>query len=307
MTGYYRIMPGRRSTCLDECLAGGYIGADFSIHQDLTGLLPDDFRTFNKEFIPVLIANDPAKTKVSAGLNCGMLWTICRGMAVGDVVLAPDGAGEYRIGTVAGPYRYDPNQSLFHQRPVTWRNERISRTDMSEALRRSAGSIGTVSNLSHHAAEIESLLHPQPPALVATDPTVEDVTTFALEKHLEDFLVSNWDATELGKRYKIYRDENGEMVGQQYPSDTGPIDILAISHDGTELLVVELKRGRASDTVVGQIQRYMGFVLQDLAEAHQSVKGMIIALNDDVRIRRALAVAPNISFFRYEVSFRLVP
>jgi restriction system protein len=228
-------------------------------------------------------------------------------MAVGDIVLAPDGAGEYRIGTVAAGYRYDPTQKLLHQRPVTWRTERIRRSDMSDALRLSAGSGGTVCDLSRYAAEIETLLRPQLPSLVATDPTVEDVTTFALEKHLEDFLVANWDATELGKRYKIYRDESGEIVGQQYPSDTGPIDILAISHDGAELLVVELKRGRASDNVVGQIQRYMGFVLQDLAEPHQSVRGMIIALNDDVRIRRALAVAPNISFYRYEVSFRLLP
>jgi restriction system protein len=176
---------------------------------------------------------------------------------------------------------------------------------MSDALRRSAGSIGTVSNVSDYAAEIEGLLNPLPPELIASNPEVEDVTTFALEKHLEEFLVSNWAATELGKKYKIFTDESGEMIGQQYMSDTGPIDILAISHDGTELLVVELKRGRASDAVVGQIQRYMGYVLQDLAEPSQTVRGMIIALNDDIRLRRALAVATNISFYRYEVSFRL--
>lgn len=94
-------------------------------------------------------------------------------------------------------------------------------------------------------------------------------------------------------------------MGQQYPTDTGPVDVLAISHEGTELLVVELKRGRASDTVVGQIQRYMGYVAQDLAEPGQTVRGVIIALDDDIRIRRALAVAPNIDFYRYEVNFRL--
>ncbi len=97
--------------------------------------------------------------------------------------------------------------------------------------------------------------------------------------------------TELGKTHKIY-DVDGEKVGQQYPTDTGPIDVLAQSHDGTELLVVGLKRGRASDSVVGQIQRYMGYVAQDLAEPGQSVRGVIIALDDDIRIRRALAVAP---------------
>lgn len=80
---------------------------------------------------------------------------------------------------------------------------------------------------------------------------------FALEKHLEEFLVQNWHQTELGIKYNIYEEE-GELVGQQYPTDTGPIDILAISKDKTELLVVELKKGRASDAVIGQIQRYMG-------------------------------------------------
>ena len=95
------------------------------------------------------------------------------------------------------------------------------------------------------------------------------------------------------------------MVGQQYPSDTGPIDILAISKDKKELLVVELKKGRASDNVVGQIQRYMGYVLEELAEENQTVRGVIIALEDDTRIKRALAVATNIEFYRYQVSFKL--
>ncbi|MFE4833971.1 endonuclease NucS domain-containing protein [Arthrobacter sp. NPDC056691] len=60
-------------------------------------------------------------------------------------------------------------------------------------------------------------------------------------------------------RYDIY-EEDGQSVGQQYPTDTGPMDILAISKDRTRLLVVELKRRRAADAVIGQIQRYMGFV-----------------------------------------------
>jgi restriction system protein len=127
---------------------------------------------------------------------------------------------------------------------------------------------------------------------------------FVLEKHLEDFLVKNWNQTHLGKDYDIFEDD-GELVGQQYPSDTGPIDILAVSKDKKELLVVELKKGRASDSVIGQIQRYMGYVLEELAEEGQVVKGIIIALEDDLRIRRALAVTSNIEFFRYQVSFNL--
>jgi restriction system protein len=176
---------------------------------------------------------------------------------------------------------------------------------MSQALQYSTGSIGTVSNISKYAEEIEKLIGGNVPAtLISTDSTVEDATVFALEKHLEDFLVQNWSQTELGKKYDIYT-VDGEIVGQQYPSDTGPMDILAISKDKKELLVVELKKGRASDNVVGQVQRYMGYALEELAEEDQIVRGVIIALEDDTRIRRALAVATNIEFYRYQVSFKL--
>lgn len=182
----------------------------------------------------------------------------------------------------------------------------IDRADMSDALKNSTGSIGTVSNITQYAAELESLFSAAAaPTLVSTDATVEDPIAFALEKHLEHFLVQNWAMTELGRDYDIF-EEDGEKVGQQYPSDTGPMDILAIKKDKSELLVVELKKGRASDAVVGQVLRYMGFVAQDLAEPNQTVRGVIIAQEDDPRIRRALAVTPNVSFYRYQVSFKLL-
>lgn len=176
---------------------------------------------------------------------------------------------------------------------------------MSEALQNSTGAIATYCTLTKYAEEIETLLSGhKPPAIISTDSTIVDPSEFAMEKHLEDFLVQNWRQTELGKKYDIY-EEDGELVGQQYPSDTGPIDILAVSKDKKELLVVELKKGRASDNVVGQIQRYMGFVLEELAEENQTVRGVIIALEEDTRIKRALAVTNNIDFYRYQVSFKL--
>ena len=176
---------------------------------------------------------------------------------------------------------------------------------MSDALRNSTGSIGTVSNISRYAEELEKLIAGQGPSvIVVNDETIEDPTVFALEKHLEDFLVENWSQTELGKNYDIYS-EDGELVGQQYPSDTGPIDILAISKDKKELLVVELKKGRVSDSVVGQLQRYMGYVKEEIAETNQLVKGVIIALKDDLKLRRSLAVTQNIDFYTYRIKFEL--
>jgi restriction system protein len=50
----------------------------------------------------------------------------------------------------------------------------------------------------------------------------------------------------------------------------------------------------------------MGYVQEELAEEGQTVRGVIIALEDDLRLRRALQVANNIEFYRYEVSFSLI-
>lgn len=306
MKSYYRVMLGRGSAHAAECFAGGFIGTDFGIDQDLRDQLPDNFRDFNHRFVPVYLAKHPDRTKTGAGLACGFLWTVSKGIQTGDIVLCPDGSNRYRVGEVTGDYYYAPGQILFHRRPVRWTDTYVERSAMSLPLKRSAGSIGTVSNLtrSGHQEELDRLVgQTRAPALIATDKDVEDPNTFALEAHLQEFLIHNWRQTELGQRYDIYQDE--ETDGEQVEADGGFIDILAVSKDQKELLVVELKKGRASDVVVGQIQRYMGYVLDELAEPHQTVRGIIIALEDDLRIRRALRVAQNIEFFRYEVSFRL--
>jgi restriction system protein len=302
---YYRIFAGAKSVYTQQCREQGFIGADWGIHQDLTNHLPDEWKTFNHQFIPIYLEANPGKSRVAAGLACGMLHTVCKGMLKGDIVLCPDGAGGYYVGEVASDYYYHADGPLQHRRKINWYEGRLLKDDMSQPLKNSAGSIGTVSNITKYAEEIDLLIEGKhPPALIHTNEDVEDPSVFALEKHLEDFLVANWPSTELGKHFDIFT-EDGEIVGQQYPSDTGPIDILAISKDQKTLLVVELKKGRASDVVVGQIQRYMGYVQEELAETHQTVKGAIIALEDDLRLKRALSVASNIDFYRYQVSFCL--
>lgn len=308
MKNYYRVMLGPRSVHATLGRDQGFIGADYQINQDLSADLTDNWRDFNQKYRPIFLAGHPDKKMIGAGLACGALWTVAKGIQKGDLVLCPNGAGAYYVGEVVSDYFYVPGQPLPHRRSVNWMAQTIQRDQMSEALRNSTGSIGTVSTITPYAAEIEKLVGVGvqiAPGLIATDPEVEDVTAFAMEKHLEDFLVKNWAQTELGKDYDIYT-EDGEPVGQQYPTDTGPMDLLAIKKDKSELLVVELKKGKASDVVVGQVLRYMGFVKEDLAEPHQTVRGVIIALEDDLRIRRALAAVSNIQFFRYQISFKLM-
>ena len=288
-----------------EAYQGGFIGGDFSIHQDLSSSLPEQSKVFRSAMIPVFLQHQPEKTKVAAALSCGFLWTISKGIQVGDMVLCPNGEGEYLVGEVTGEYEYKPEEILPHRRSVRWLPQNIAREEMSEALKNSSGSIGTVSNITKHAKELKMLIQGEAlPTLISTDEGIDDPSAFALEKHLEDFLVENWSKTDLAKQYIIYEDD-GQKIGQQYNTDTGPIDILAVSKNQKELLVIELKKGRASDRVVGQVQRYMGFIQDEVAEKGQVVRGLIIALKDDLNIRRALAVANNIDFYMYEIDFKL--
>lgn len=309
MKSYYRVMLGQKSVHAPECFEGGFTGTHFDIHEDLSDKLPDTWRPFNAAYIPVYLGIHPGKSRVAAGLACGAIWTVSKGIRPGDLILSPDGAGRYRLGEIEGEYWYAEGEILPHRRNVLWHDVYIDRSAMSDALKGSTGSIGTVSNITSHAEEIEALIGGAPlPAnspVMTSEGLVEDPVAFGMEKHLEDFLVANWSQTELGRDYDIFSDD-GEIVGQQYQTDTGALDILAISKDRKRLLVVELKKGRASDAVVGQILRYMGFVQEVLAEEGQSVEGAVIALDDDHRIRRALAMVPSISFFRYKVSFQLI-
>jgi restriction system protein len=305
MKNYYRVMLGAKSVFADECFKENFIGVGFMGSIDFTNHLPDNWRDFNHKFIPEFLKINPDKKKVAAGLACATIWIIAKGILKGDIILCPNGRGSYMVGEVLDDYSYHKNTNLPHRRTVKWYPSFIERSSMSDALKNSTGAIATYCNVSRYATEIETLISGnRPPTLISTDASVEDPSNFALEKHLEDFLVENWKHSELGKEYDIY-EEDGELVGQQYPSDTGPIDILALSKDKKTLLIVELKKGRASDNVVGQIQRYMGFVKDELAEENQLVKGAIIALDDDLRIKRALSVTSNIDFYRYEISFKL--
>ena len=305
-------MLGSKSRHAEVMYRDKWVGAGYDFRESLEKDLPENWREFNKKHIPIWLKNNPSKTRVAAGLACGMLHTICKGMKIDDIVLCPDGKGNYYLGKIMSDYYFVKDEKLkddeyySHRRKVEWFDKIIPRADMSEGLKNSTGSIGTVSNVTKHAAEIDSFLAGQViNKIYSTDDSIENPSIFALEIHLEDFLVKNWTNTLLSKDYDIVQ-EDGEKIGQQYPTDTGPIDILAISKDKKEFLVIELKRGRASDVVIGQIMRYMGYVQSELIEEGQKVKGCIIALDDDLRIKNALKMTDNIDFFKYKIKFDLI-
>lgn len=133
---------------------------------------------------------------------------------------------------------------------------------------------------------------------------IESYENFGLESHLEDFLIENWEKLELGKKYSIL-EEDGDIVGQQYLTPIGRIDILAKSRDAKEWLVIELKKGRPSDSVVGQTLRYVGWIQKNKAKEGQKVKGLIIVREKDEKLEYSLETVNNIDLITYSVSFRL--
>jgi len=140
MRSYYRVMLGKKSIHAKECFAGGLVGADFGIRQNLTRKLPEEWRRFNQEFIPIYLKGHPDKTKVSAGLACGSLWVVSKGIEKGGTVLCPYGVGSYQAGEVSSDYFYQPDGMLPRRRSVNFGGLAESPADVSQALGNSTGS-----------------------------------------------------------------------------------------------------------------------------------------------------------------------
>jgi restriction system protein len=252
---FYKVMLGRASSAADEARVHGFIGVDYRVQIDLSDRLPDKWQDFNEEWIPYFLAEGGKPNRVSAGLAAGQLWTVAKGIQVGDIVLSPTdtSSGELYVGVVTSEYHYRAGETLPHRRSVEWQPRKLARIECSAELRGGLGYGSTVCNLDRYGDEILKLtgIDVERDPIISRNPDIENATNFVMERHLEDFLVENWEQTALGAKFDIYS-EDGEVVGQQYQTDTGPIDVLAISKDKKILLVVELKKGRASDSVVGQ-------------------------------------------------------
>lgn len=132
-----------------------------------------------------------------------------------------------------------------------------------------------------------------------------DEARFVLESHLEEFIEANFAHVNFGRRLELYQDEDN--TGRQFPTSIGSVDLLARDVDSGEFIVIELKKNRTDDQVVGQILRYMGWVREHMAGAGGSVSGIIIVPEVSDRLRYALRMVSNVRLFTYSVSFGVNP
>lgn len=131
-----------------------------------------------------------------------------------------------------------------------------------------------------------------------------EASEFVLEAHLEEFLLGNWKSIQWGRPLELWTGQNGE-TGHQLHTPIGILDFLCRDPISNALVVVELKRGKPSDRVVGQIARYMGWVRHHIAASGQPIEGIIVAHDYDESLGYAALALPGLSVFAYEVTFSL--
>ena len=152
-------MLGEHSMYLSNCLEHNYIGANFLKDVDLTGTSFNQEEAWCQQMVSRYIELHPDKSIQTARISIGFLWTICFGLKIGDVVLASNGNGGYRVCEIIGNYYYQSNEELPHRRAVVWKDIVIPRKSMSQRLQNSTGSIGTCCNITKYAEELESLIN----------------------------------------------------------------------------------------------------------------------------------------------------
>lgn len=130
---------------------------------------------------------------------------------------------------------------------------------------------------------------------MAIDTTTDQQATILYEKEVQTFLSLNLHL--LGKPIL-------ELVQTEYPikfgKDSGRIDVLAKDAQGN-LVVIEVKRGVAGRSAVGQVQSYMGSLMTEYPD--KKIRGLLVAMGLDEAARAALLVTYDVTYFEFKTRF----
>jgi hypothetical protein len=137
------------------------------------------------------------------------------------------------------------------------------------------------------------------PVPLAREPGV--VTEKALEEHLQE----HWQATEFALLgIELATEERHGLPCRQVLTPRSTIDLLGYRDAAREWWVFELKKGRSNDAVVGQVQRYMGWISRQ-ARPREQVRGAIIVGRPDDNLISSVASNERLSLWRYDDEFRV--
>jgi len=262
-----------------------------------------DFSKLNREELEAKYIETYGKRYIQ---EINLIWNYYHEISIGDVIIARHGRKKYdSIGTVTGKAYYDFEEGKKRVSNLTDKSYsnflKVEWDGKPFEFEKMVFGFNTMYEISEE--KFKSLVGD---ITEDEEQVTEQSQEFALEKYLEDFIVTNFDAIFKGK-LELYRDPDG-VIGQQYPTGVvGRIDILAVEPKTKNFVVIELKKGRKSDVVVGQILRYMGWIKEELCEENQDVKGLIICRDEDEKLKYALKPVQSFIDVRfYKVDFHLV-
>ena len=110
--------------------------------------------------------------------------------------------------------------------------------------------------------------------------------SISLEKDLKNYLAENPNRIERGLK----------LVEKEFDTkEVGKIDLLLTDKKGYDV-VVELKKGRKSDDVVGQLSRYMGWIMKN---RNKKVRGIVIVSEPDDRLEYSVLPFKGMTKIKY--------
>jgi len=269
--------------------------SDMTATRAALGLLVDETRPISERMLPITNIKGMGKGIITAILHVAYparygVWNNTSNSGLVALGLMP----EFRRGATFGE-RYAAINSVF--------------VDIASALDVDLWTLDTLWWFLISGDEEGVDNEPLPSGATITGPlsqkAVAKISRFALERHLHDYMFYNWDNLDLSADWTIYSLDGDPEAGYEFPTPVGRIDLLARHRRDGAWLVIELKRDRSSDAVLGQVLRYMGWVQKHVAESGEAVTGLIVATEGDLKLLYALEVAPSVSFKSYEIEFRL--
>ena len=329
----YKINAGKGNKFALDFFRDKFIGIDFPTFNDLSEAM-DAGSDKLKRFCDKQHRSSNVRGLISAEKAYEILNMFCLEMNKKDIVICPDGRGNFAIGEVRGEYRYtmaNKNGRLLplHRRRVNWwLDDGVAGRNISAKLRKKLSSSTWLANLSE--IRDKEIIQELDELVSGKFPNTEIYAGYLIDSEtvMEEHICAHWDKCSLGRSYDLIKPDHELLeklsikpgkkytMGAELKTEVGAIDLLAISNTGKELLVIELKKKKNFADEVGNVLCYMGYLKNELGKKNIDihVKGCIIsdvedhtvlcalnALEELKHFKTAEKVIEGIDFYRYEI------
>lgn len=120
------------------------------------------------------------------------------------------------------------------------------------------------------------------------------------ESAIEDYIVEHWGETPFAAA-------GVDLHDRQYAIPTGVVDLVGWQRKRKAWWIIELKRGKAEDRVVGQLLRYSGWFRKEALRPKESLRGVILAREASNKLRYAVGEIPHAEVWTFDDDLNIRP